>query len=98
MTHTHIDDLVTFIQRRESSAVKQALAAVTALHDALALKREIRLPVLSESRDAILEPEDQIHSLKTELLRSPQPGQMMFPGMPETWPGVKTRPVEHATL
>ena len=31
-------ETVDFIQRRELSAVKQVLAAVTALHDALALK------------------------------------------------------------
>jgi hypothetical protein len=63
-------DTVDFIQRRESSAVKQALAAVTALHDAVALKQEIALPVLPETRQAIAELEDVIGSLKLKLLRS----------------------------
>ena len=39
--------------------------------------------MLAETRDAILELEDQIHSLKTELLRAPKhPDQLMLPGMP----------------
>lgn len=65
-----VTETVDFIQRRESSAVKQALAAVTALHDSISLKRELRLPVLDETREAILALEDQILSLKLESLRT----------------------------
>ena len=53
-TYANIEHNLSFIERRESSAVRQALQAVTALHDAVSLKREIRLPVLAETRDAIL--------------------------------------------
>ena len=62
-------ETVDFVQRRESSAVKQALRVVKALHDALALKREIALPVLPETRAAVIELEDEIGSLKLKLLR-----------------------------
>ena len=71
-----VTETVDFIQRRELSAVKQALQAVTALHDALALKRELGLPLLHETRQAITELEDEIGSLKLKLLRSPHPDQM----------------------
>jgi hypothetical protein len=76
---------VEFIQQRERSAVKQALHAVTALHDALAVKREIGFPVLAETRQAILELQDQVLSLKEELLRSlsHDPAQLMLPGVPD---------------
>ena len=74
-------ETVDFVQRRESSAVKQALQAVTALRDALALKREIGLPVLPETRSAIEELENQIVALKLQLLRSHHPDQMVLPGM-----------------
>jgi hypothetical protein len=50
------------------------------LHDALALKREIGLQVLPETRQAIDELEGMIVSLKLEL-RSPHPDQMALPGM-----------------
>jgi hypothetical protein len=77
-----VTETVDFIQRRESSAVEQALAAVTALHDALALKWELRLPVVAETRAAILELEDQILALKLESLRAPHhPDQLVLPGM-----------------
>jgi hypothetical protein len=51
------------------------------LHDALALKREIRLPVLGETLEAILELESEIGSLKLQLLRSHHPDQIVLPGM-----------------
>ena len=73
-TYANIEHNLSFIERRESSAVRQALQAVTALHDALALKREIRLPVLSETRDAILELEERVTSLKLQPLRAPLQG------------------------
>src|SRR5271167_4815801 len=87
-------ETVDFVQRRESSAVKQALQAVKALHDALALKREIRLPVLAETRDAILELEDRVLALKLESLRAPQhPDQLVLPGMENLVPKEgETRP------
>jgi hypothetical protein len=87
----NITDLVTetvdFIRRRESSAVKQALTAVTAC-DALALKREIRLPVRPETRESILALEDQILTLTAELLHTPSPDQLTLPGMQgrRQWP------------
>lgn len=65
-TYVNIEHNLSFIERRESSAIRQALQAVTALHDALALKREIRLPVLAETRDAILELESEILAHQTE--------------------------------
>ena len=84
MTDTNIERNVEFIQRRELAVVKQAL---TAMRDCLALKREIGLPVLHETREAILELESQILSLKEELLRSlsQHPDQLMLPDMP-VWP------------
>jgi hypothetical protein len=86
----HIQHNVAFIERRELSVVRQALKA---MRDCINLKREIGLPVLAETREAILELVSEIGSLKLQLLRSPhQPEQLMLPGMPETWPGVKTRP------
>ena len=75
-------ETVDFVQRRESSAVKQALQAVTALNDSISLKRELRLPVLDETRAAILELESQILALKLESLRAPHnPDQLTLPGM-----------------
>jgi hypothetical protein len=58
---------------------------VTALHDTLALKKEIGLPVLSETRDAITELEERVTSLKLESLRAPHPDQLTLPDMP-VWP------------
>jgi hypothetical protein len=73
---------VEFIQQRESAAVKQALQAATALRAALALKREIGVPVLAETRDAIAELKERIVSLKLECVRAPHhPDQLPLPGM-----------------
>ena len=98
MTHPMANPVINvdFIQQRERSAVKQAVAAVTALHDALALKQEIRLPVLAETRDAILELEERVTSLKMELLRAPHPDQLMLPGMDDASSAVRRpEPDEH---
>jgi hypothetical protein len=84
VTDQIVTETIDFIQRRELSAVKQALQAVTALHDALALKREIRLPVLAETRDAILELEDQILALKLESLHA-----LSHPDQPRVPPGAR---------
>lgn len=51
---------------------------VTALHDALALKREIRRPVPPETRSAIEELENQIVALKLQLLRSHIPTSLCW--------------------
>ena len=89
-----VTETVDFVQRRESSAVKQALRAVTALHDALAPKREIGLAVLAGTRQAILELESEIVSLKLELLRPLHPEQPTLPGMEDLVPKEgETRPV-----
>ena len=72
---------VDFIQQRERSVVKQALAAVAALNDAVSLKHELRLPLLDETRAGIAELEDQVTSLKLALLRAPHPDQLTLPGM-----------------
>jgi hypothetical protein len=45
------------------------------------LKRELGLPELPETRQAIQELEDQVHSLKLEMLHSSHPEQPMLPGM-----------------
>ena len=77
---------VDFIQQRESSSVvKQALAAVAALNDAVSLKHELRLPLLDETRAGIAELEDEVTSLKLALLRAPSQDQLTLPGMP-VWP------------
>ena len=81
MTDTNVERNVAFIEQRERVVAKQALAAVTDLHDVIALKRQIRLPVLPETRQAIQELEGEIGSLKLKLLRSPQPDQPPLPGM-----------------
>ena len=81
MTHTNVEHNVDFIEQHERAVVKQALQAVAALHDALALKRETALPLLPETWAAVIELEDEIGSLKLKLLRSPQTGQLTFPGM-----------------
>ncbi len=67
--------------------MKQALQAAKALHDALALKREIGLPALLETRAAINELEERIVSLKLESLRAPHhPEQLVLPGMEDLAP------------
>ena len=81
MTHTNVEHNVDFIEQHERAVVKQALQAVAALHDALALKREIALPVLPETRAAVIELEDEIGSLKLKLLRPLHPEQPPLPGM-----------------
>ena len=81
MTDTNVEHNIGFIEQRERSAVKQAVAAVTALHDALALKRTIGLPTLPETRDAILAMEAELSSLKLALLRAPHADQPTLPGM-----------------
>ena len=68
--------VVAFVQQRELAVAKDA---VKALHDCLALKRELKLPVLDQTRQAIQELEDGIHSLKVELLRSHHPDQLELP-------------------
>jgi hypothetical protein len=78
MTDTNIEHNVAFIDQRELSVVRQALEA---MRDCIDLKREIGLPVRPETRQAILELEDEIGSLKLELLRAPHPDQLMLPGM-----------------
>jgi hypothetical protein len=59
------------IQQRELSAAQRAVAA---MHDAVALKREIGLPVLPETRTAIVELEKQISALRTELVPQARKG------------------------
>ena len=84
--------VVAFIDQRELSVVREAIRA---MRDCIGLRREIGLPVLPETRQAILELEDEIWSLRRKLLRSlsHDPEQLMLPGMPDDpWPGVKTRP------
>jgi hypothetical protein len=71
-------NVIAFVDQRELSVVKQAL---TAMQDCLALKVEIGLPVLAETRAAIQELEDGIHSLRLALLRSPHADQMVLPGI-----------------
>ena len=81
MTDQIVAETVDFVQRRESNAVKQALQAVKTLRDTLALKRDLRLPVLDETREDILVLEDEVHGLKLESLRPPHdPNQLeLFP-------------------
>ncbi len=79
---------VDFIQQRERSAIKHALAAVMALHDAVSLKHELRLPLLDATREAISELEDQVTSLKLALLRQNHPDQLELPmDLPSTKEG-----------
>ena len=61
MTDQIVAETIDFVQRRESTVVKQALQAVKALRDSVSLKKELCLPVLAETTEAILELEDQIH-------------------------------------
>lgn len=82
MTDQIVTETIDFVQRRESSAVTQALAAMTTLHHAVSLKHELRLPLLPETRAAIAQLEDQIQSLRLESLRAQHnPDQMVLPGM-----------------
>jgi len=84
MTDTSIKpEVVAFVQQRELAVAKDA---VRAIHDCLALKRELKLPVLDQTRQAIQELEDGIHSLKLELLRSHHPDQLTLPGMEDLVP------------
>ena len=70
--------VVAFVDQRELNVVRQALKA---MRDCIDLKRELGLPVLPETREAILELESEIGSLKLQLLRSPHPDQPTLPGM-----------------
>ncbi len=70
--------VIAFANQRELTVAKDA---VRALHNAVNLKHTLGLPVLPETRQAILELEDEIASLKLELLRSLHPEQMTLPGM-----------------
>jgi hypothetical protein len=70
--------VVSFIDTREMNAVREALRAV---RDAISLKHELGLPLLSSTREAILAMEAEISSLKLALLRDPHVGQMVLPGM-----------------
>ena len=81
MTDQIVAETIDFVQRRESTAVKQALQAVKALRDSVSLKKELCLPVLAETTEAILELEDQILALKLESLHPPHnPDQLeLFP-------------------
>jgi hypothetical protein len=87
MTYQIVTETVDFIQRRE---ILRRQAGGEGPARPLALKREIRLPVLAETREAILELEDQIHSLKLECLRTPQ--LLMLPDMLETTPTATRHP------
>jgi hypothetical protein len=69
---TNVQYNIGFIEQHERAVVKQALHAITALRDGIDLRREIGLPVLAETRDAIVELEDQVASLRVEMLRAPQ--------------------------
>jgi hypothetical protein len=69
---------VAFIDSHELAVVRQALAA---MRDAVDLKAELGLPVLAETRDAILELESDILAIKLKVLRSHHPDQMTLPGM-----------------
>ena len=74
-------ETVDFVQRQESSAVKQAMQAVKALHDALALRERYAFPSWTRPERQSVNWRTRSHSLRLESLRSPQPGQLMFPGM-----------------
>jgi hypothetical protein len=70
--------VVAFIDSHELAVVKQALAA---MHDAINLKAEIGLPVLTETRQAVEQLESEIHDLRLALLRQNHPDQPVLDGM-----------------
>jgi hypothetical protein len=70
--------VLAFIDSHELAVVRQAL---TAMRNAVDLKAELGLPVLAETRDAILELESDILAIKLQVLRSQPPGQMTLPGL-----------------
>ena len=59
------DTVVTFVQQREVAAAREAIKA---LHDCVALKKAIHLPVLAETYRAVQQLEDEIASLKVALV------------------------------
>jgi hypothetical protein len=70
--------VIAFADRRELTVVRQLVEAV---RDAVDLKAELGLPLRPETRRAVDELEEMIGSLKLQMLRRPDPNQMVLPGM-----------------
>jgi hypothetical protein len=69
---------VAFVDIRERTVARQALKA---MRDVVDLKAELGLPLLPETREAILELEGMVSTLRLTILRSPHAEQPMLPGM-----------------
>ena len=67
-----------FVDQRELAVVREALKA---MREAIALKRELHLPVLPETRAAIESLEYEVGTLKLEMLRCHHPDQLSLDGM-----------------
>jgi hypothetical protein len=71
--------VVAFIDQRELAVIKQAL---TAMADCISLRREVGLPELAATRQAVDQLEDMVTDLKLSLLRH-HPDQLELPlGLP----------------
>ena len=70
--------VIDYVQAREVAAAREA---VKALHDIVALKRAIHVPLSVETHRAVQQLEEEIASLRLALRRRNHPDQMELPGM-----------------
>jgi hypothetical protein len=77
MTEQVVADEISLIQRRELVSARNALTAISALRDAVSLKRKTHIPLMPATRDAIRDLASQINGLRLESL--PNPDQLELP-------------------